>query len=191
MSSTDYCYKHPRPILAADSAVFTMDNGALSVLLIERGQPPFLGQWALPGGWVEEDEPVDDAGARELLEETGLSNVELRQLFTIGDPGRDPRGWCATVVYIALIDHKEHPLRAGDDAAHAAWFSLDKLPQLAFDHAKVLRVAVERLRTHFANPGARLVATPERYTEDELDALWRDAERYLRKGAQGDGGQAP
>lgn len=188
MSSAAYTYSHPRPILAADSAVFTLHDGALSVLLIERGQPPFIGTWALPGGWVEEEEPVDEAGARELREETGLSNVDLRQLFTIGDPGRDPRGWCATVVYVALIDHRDHPVRAGDDAAHAAWFSLDELPQLAFDHDKVMRVAVQRLCTHFANPGARLVSTPERYTEDELDALWRDAERFLRSRAAGDEG---
>ncbi|MBM3289550.1 MAG: NUDIX hydrolase [Candidatus Hydrogenedentes bacterium] len=188
MSSSAYTYPHPRPILAADSAVFTLRDGALHVLLIERGQPPFVGSWALPGGWVEEEEPVDDAGARELLEETGLANVDLRQLFTIGDPGRDPRGWCATVVYIALIDHREHPVAAGDDAAHAEWCPVNALPALAFDHATVMRVAVERLCTHFAHPGARLVATPQRYTEAELDTLWRDAERFLREGG---GGTAP
>ena len=98
MSDRSYTYEYPRPILAADSVVFTLRDGALHVLLIQRGHPPFLGHWALPGGWVEEEEPVDDAGARELLEETGLKNVELKQLFTIGDPGRDPRGWCATIV---------------------------------------------------------------------------------------------
>jgi 8-oxo-dGTP diphosphatase len=180
MTGSSFTYPHPRPILAADSAVFTLRDGALHVLLIERGQAPFVGCWALPGGWVEEDEPVDDAGARELLEETGLANVDLRQLFAIGDPGRDPRGWCATVVYIALIDHRDHPVRAGDDAARAAWYPVCGLPNLAFDHAKVMRVAVQRLATHFAHPGAQLVATPERYTEAELDILWRDAERYLR-----------
>ena len=183
MTEVAHTYPYPRPILAADSAVFTLRDGALHVLLIERGHAPFVGQWALPGGWVEEDEPVDDAGARELREETGLTEVGLRQLFTIGDPGRDPRGWCVTVVYIALIDHRDHPVCAGDDAARAAWFSVNDLPSLAFDHAKVMRVAVQRLATHFAHPGAQLVVTPERYTETELDILWRDAERFLREGA--------
>lgn len=180
MTEPVYTYPHPRPFVAADSAVFTLRDGALNVLLIERGQPPYVGRWALPGGWVEEEEPVDDAGARELREETGLVNVGLRQLFTVGDPGRDPRGWCVTVVYIALIDHEAHPVQAGDDATHAEWYPVSKLPDLAFDHAKVMRVAVERLAAHFANPGAHLVETPERYTEAELDVLWRDAERFLR-----------
>ena len=182
MSDRSYTYEYPRPILAADSAVFTLRDGALHVLLIQRGHPPFLGHWALPGGWVEEEEPVDDAGARELLEETGLKNVDLKQIFTIGDPGRDPRGWCATIVYIALIDCREHDICAGDDAAHAEWHPVNNLPPLAFDHAKCMRVAVQRLCTHFAHPGAQLVSMPERYTETELDTLWRDAERFLRQG---------
>ncbi|MDZ4857586.1 MAG: NUDIX hydrolase [Candidatus Hydrogenedentes bacterium] len=182
MSERHYTYPYPRPILAADSAVFTLRDGALHVLLIERGHGPFEGDWALPGGWVDEDEPVDKAGARELFEETGLQNVSLRQVFAIGDPGRDPRGWCVTVVYIAVIDFKEHPLRPGDDARHAEWMPVNKLPPLAFDHAKVMRVAVQRLATHFANPGAQLVAMPEHYTEDQLDCLWKNAERFLTTG---------
>lgn len=137
------------------------------------------GAGRLPGGWVDENEPVDRAGERELREETGLTYVPLRQLFTIGDPGRDPRGWCVTVVYIALIDHQQHPLRPGDDARHAEWKPVNALPPLAFDHDKVVCVAVQRLATHFANPGAQLVSTPEHYCERELDALWRDAERFL------------
>lgn len=179
MSPSEYTYTHPRAILTSDSAVFTLRDGVLHVLLIERGHPPFVGSWALPGGWVEEEEPVDAAGARELFEETGLDNVPLKQLYTVGDPGRDPRGWCVTVVYIAVVDHREHPIKAGDDARNAQWCPVNALPPLAFDHAKVMRVAVQRLATHFAHPGAQLVSTPESYTEHDLDTMWRDAERFL------------
>jgi len=181
MLASTHTYPYPRPILAADSAVFTLRDGALHVLLIQRGHGPFEGDWALPGGWVDENEPVDDAGARELQEETGLKDVPLRQLFTIGDPGRDPRGWCVTVVYIALIDYRAHPLRPGDDARHAEWLPVNALPPLAFDHPKVMRVAVERLAVHFASPGAQLVINPETYSEEELDLLWKDAERFLQR----------
>lgn len=179
MAAAVYSYRYPRPILAADSAVFTCRDGALHVLLIRRKHGPFDGWWALPGGCVDENEPVDVAGARELYEETGLTDVPLRQLFTIGDPGRDPRGWCVTVVYIAVIDWRRHTLKPGDDAQHVEWRPAANLPRLAFDHAKVIRVAVERLATHFAHPGAGLVATPESYSEAELDIMWRDAERFL------------
>ena len=179
MPPTSFTYPYPRPILAADSVVFTLRDGVLHTLLIERGHGPFEGRWAYPGGWVDENEPVDAAGARELWEETGLSDVPLRQVFTIGDPGRDPRGWCVTVVYTAVIDYREHPLRPGDDARHAEWHPIRALPPLAFDHDKVTEVVVQRLATHFANPGAQLVATPESYTEAELDTLWREAEAFL------------
>lgn len=179
MPAASYTYPYPRPILAADSVVFTLRDGALHVLLIERGHGPFEGCWAFPGGWVDENEPVDTAGERELYEETGLTDVPLRQLFTIGDPGRDPRGWCVTVVYIALIDYRAHPLRPGDDARHVEWMPVNALPKLAFDHDKVIGIAVERLANHFGNPGAGQVVVPENYTEPELDTLWRDAESFL------------
>ena len=115
------------------------------ILLIQRGNDPYKGQWALPGGFVEEEEKVLTAAARELQEETGISGVKLKQFATYGDPGRDPRGRVVCVVHWAKLKTKPKTI-AGDDAAAARWFSLDDLPELAFDHAKILQDLRERLR---------------------------------------------
>ena len=145
MQTPTYTYDYPRPILAADSAVFTVIDGAVNVLLVRRGHEPYEGCWAFPGGFVNENEPVDEAGARELREETGLTDVPLRQMQVFGDPGRDPRGWTVSVVYLAVIDHRAHTVTAGDDASEARWFPLANLPRLAFDHDRILEYAVNRL----------------------------------------------
>ena len=145
MPAQSYTYEYPRPILAADSAVFTVIDGAIHVLLVRRGHEPYEGCWAFPGGFVNENEPVDEAGARELREETGLTDVPLRQMQVFGDPGRDPRGWTVSVVYLAVIDHRAHTVTAGDDAREAQWFPLAKPPRLAFDHDRILEYAVKRL----------------------------------------------
>jgi len=113
--------------------------------LIRRKKEPFAGSWALPGGFVDENERLFDAAQRELEEETGISVADLEQLYTAGDPGRDPRGWTVSVAYLAQV----HPDRlrpvAADDAEAVSWFPLDDLPQLAFDHAKILARARARL----------------------------------------------
>ncbi len=118
------------------------------VLLIERGRPPFQGQWALPGGFVEPFEPLEQAARRELFEETGLEPERLEQLYTFGAPGRDPRGWTISVAYLAVVGREEaegfRP-QAADDAANVAWFDLHALPALAFDHADMLDHARHRL----------------------------------------------
>ena len=106
---------------------------------------PFAGKWALPGGFVDEGERLVDAAVRELEEETGLSVTELEQLYAAGDPGRDPRGWTVTVAFMARIDPRKAKAVAGDDAAKVAWHRLDKLPELAFDHAMILDRARARL----------------------------------------------
>jgi 8-oxo-dGTP diphosphatase len=115
------------------------------VLLIKRKSEPFAGQWALPGGFVNEDEKLADAACRELAEETGLKLDELEQLHTAGDPGRDPRGWTVSVVFLARVDRRKPMAKAGDDASEARWFPLDALPPLAFDHATILERARIRL----------------------------------------------
>ena len=137
-------YDYARPALTVDVVLVTREAKP-RVLLIERKGEPFAGRWALPGGFVEEGERLADAAVRELEEETGLTVGELEQLFTAGDPGRDPRGWTVSVVFLSRIDARKAKAVAGDDAAKVEWFRLDKLPELAFDHAMILGRVKARL----------------------------------------------
>lgn len=116
------------------------------VLLIRRKHEPFAGKWALPGGFVDENEPLETAARRELKEETGLEVDALRQLQTFGDPGRDPRGWTVSVVFLGHVQAKKLRPAANDDAAEVEWHRLDKLPPLAFDHRQILEAAGNQLR---------------------------------------------
>jgi 8-oxo-dGTP diphosphatase len=140
MRDARHCYDYPRPALTADVIVLTREP-APRVLLIRRRHPPFAGSWALPGGFVDADEPLDTAARRELREETGLELTELTQMHTFGDPGRDPRGWTVSVAFAAVVDPATVQPVADDDAAEVAWHPLDHLPTLAFDHEKVLTFA--------------------------------------------------
>lgn len=134
MQSKQYAYAYPRPMVTVDVAVLSGD----AVVLIQRKYAPFEGQWALPGGFVDMDEGLEAAAARELQEETGLEGLALRQFRTYGEPGRDPRGRSISVVYVAHAGENMPEPRGGDDAAEARWFPLDGLPPLAFDHARIL-----------------------------------------------------
>ena len=125
-------YKYPRPALTVDCVVFGLDENDLKVLLIQRGIEPFVGKWALPGGFVSPEESLEDAAKRELQEETGLENVYLEQLYTVGDVDRDPRERVITVCYYALVNLQEHDVEASTDASNAAWFEMEDLPELAF-----------------------------------------------------------
>jgi 8-oxo-dGTP diphosphatase len=138
-----FCYEYPRPSLTVDVALVTQENTP-RVLLIRRKADPFAGKWALPGGFVDENEPLIDAARRELKEETGLDVADLIQLHTFGDPGRDPRGWSVSVVYLGRV---RPGLNAtpGDDAAEVGWFPLDAPPPLAFDHAEILKRVRDRV----------------------------------------------
>ncbi len=133
-----YAYDYPRPMVTVDAAVLSTREGKPHVLLIRRARPPFEGTWALPGGFVEPDEPLEAAVARELAEETGLTGIALLQLHTFGDPGRDPRGRSISVVYWGEAS-SDAVAKGGDDAAEAAWFPIDALPPLAFDHDKIVK----------------------------------------------------
>src|SRR3954463_12047437 len=139
-----YSYQNPRPSGNGDIALVTRD-AAPWVLLIQRKADPFAGKWALPGGFVDENEPLIDAARRELKEETGVEQADLEQLHTFGDPGRDPRGWTVSVVYLALVSPDQLSATAGDDAAEAGWFPLAEPPPLAFDHADILARVRHRL----------------------------------------------
>ena len=138
-----FSYDYPRPALTVDIVVATREEPP-RVLLIRRKKDPFAGKWALPGGFVDENEPLATAARRELEEETGAKVSELEQLYTAGDPGRDPRGWTVSVVYLARVE-KATRAKAADDAAEVGWFPLDDLPALAFDHAMILARAKARL----------------------------------------------
>lgn len=143
----EYVYQWPRPMVTVDMAVFAVAAGDSKVLLIERRDEPYRGKWALPGGFVEMDEELQTAAARELAEETGLVEVGLQQLHTFGTVGRDPRGRVITVVYWGIVEAGKMEVMAGDDAAQAKWFDIDELPQLAFDHDEVIKMAIEKLGT--------------------------------------------
>jgi len=135
----NYTYEYPRPSLTLDAVVLrTPELKYPEILLIKRGRDPFAGKWALPGGFMEMQEKPLVGAARELAEETGLIELPLKPLFTCGEPGRDPRGRTITMVFGCLIRDAEKPPLGSDDAAEAAWFSLKKLPEMAFDHKRVI-----------------------------------------------------
>jgi 8-oxo-dGTP diphosphatase len=139
-----YSYDYPRPALTVDLVVTTRETRP-RVLLIRRKKDPFAASWALPGGFVDENERLADAARRELEEETGAKVADLEQLYTAGDPGRDPRGWTVSVAYLAQVNADEVKPVAADDAEAVGWFPLDELPALAFDHAMLLARARARL----------------------------------------------
>ena len=139
-----FAYPYPRPSLTVDVALVTREARP-RVLLIQRKADPFRGKWALPGGFVDENERLLDAARRELKEETGVEQADLEQLHTFGDPGRDPRGWTVSVAYLALVSADQLAPAAGDDAAAVDWYPLDRLPPLAFDHADILARVRHRL----------------------------------------------
>jgi len=142
-----YVYDWPRPMVTVDTVVFSFFKGKAKVLLINRGKEPFKGKWALPGGFVELDEELKDAAARELAEETGLINIPLQQMRTFGKCGRDPRGRQITIVFIGIADQASTKLKAGDDAAKVRWFDIEELPEkMAFDHKYVISFAVSKLK---------------------------------------------
>jgi 8-oxo-dGTP diphosphatase len=157
--------------VTVDIVVFTVHEQTLQVLLIERGIDPFKGRYALPGGFVRTEETLEQAAFRELLEETGTKDVYLEQLYTFGDPHRDPRGRVVTVAYYALVPNDKSPLLAGTDAAAAAWYPVSALPPLAFDHKKIVEYAVDRLRNklEYTNVGFQLL--PAKFTLSALQAL--------------------
>lgn len=157
--------------VTVDIVIFTIQSGLLKVLLVKRRIPPFAGKFAIPGGFVHEEEDLDRAALRELQEETGVSDVYLEQLYSFGDPGRDPRGRVITVAYFALIS-ADRQLKAGTDAAEAAWCALDKLPALAFDHASVLDYALERLRNKLEYTTVGFQLLPEKFSLTELQEVY-------------------
>ena len=170
MEEKKYCYKYPHPAVSTDCVIFGFDGSELQVLLIERGIEPFKGKWAFPGGFLNMDETAGEGAMRELKEETGLENAYIEQFNTYSEPGRDPRERVITIAHYALVRIQE--VKGGDDAAKAQWFPIDEVPQLAFDHDKILRDAMRKLREriHFEPIGFELL--PEKFTMRELQILY-------------------
>lgn len=164
-----YCYEYPRPALTVDIVIFTLRENHLQVLLIQRGEPPFFGMWALPGGFVRMEESLERAALRELEEETGVVDTYLEQLYTYGEPNRDPRGRVVTVTYFALIPaDKKVRFDGGSDVTRATWFRVDQLPELAFDHAPMINYALRRLRYKLEYTAVGFELLPESFTLSEL-----------------------
>lgn len=167
-----YTYEYPRPAVTVDLVIFTIADNDLKVLLIRRGGEPFKGLWALPGGFVEIDESLEKAAARELKEEAGVTNVYLEQLFTFGEPKRDPRGRVISVSYFALVDAGRQRIRAASDATEAEWHSVFAPPKLAFDHKKILDYAVWRLRNKIEWTTVGYELLPKKFTLSELQRVY-------------------
>lgn len=164
-------YPEVRMRVAVDIVIFTIQSGALKVLLVKRKIDPFRGHFAIPGGFVHEHEDLDQAALRELHEETGVRDLYLEQLYSFGDPKRDPRGRVISVSYFALIS-ADRQLEAGSDAAEAAWHAVRQLPPLAFDHAAILNYALERLRNKLEYTTVGFQLLPEKFTLVQLQEVY-------------------
>jgi 8-oxo-dGTP diphosphatase len=170
-----------RPSVTVDVVALMIRGGTLHVLLIRRGVAPFRGAWALPGGFVQMTEDLDDAARRELAEETAIRApiTYLEQLYTFGKPGRDPRTRVISVAYYALFPDPASGLpdapgepHGGTDATEAVWFPIDALPPLAFDHADILALALSRLRAKLGYSSVAYALLPEEFTLTELQTVY-------------------
>jgi 8-oxo-dGTP diphosphatase len=174
MAKMSFSYEYERPGLTVDCVVFGVDlePASLNVMLIERDLDPFAGMWAIPGGFVRNGESLDVAALRELKEETGIEDVFLEQLYSFGDPKRDPRGWVVSIAYYALVSPERHPVQASTDAREARWFAVNELPRLAFDHAEIFGLALERLRGKLTYAPIGFELLPQKFTIKQLQRLY-------------------
>lgn len=165
-----YQYKYEHPAVTTDCVIFTYEDWKLKVLLVKRGGEPYKGEWALPGGFLRNDETAKEGSLRELREETGLEASAVGELGVFSNPSRDPRERVITIAFYALVKPSE--VEGGDDADEAAWFSIDELPELAFDHADIINAALERLRRdiHFEPIGFDLL--DDEFTIPDLQRLY-------------------
>ena len=166
-----YVYKYPHPAVTTDCVIFGYDHqDGLSLLLVKRGVEPYKDHWAFPGGFMRMDEDAETGARRELKEETGLETSYVEQFGCFSDVNRDPRERVITIAYYALV--KKSDVKGADDAAEAHWFPIDNVPSLAFDHDRILRVALKTLKEkiHFMPVGFELL--PEVFTMPQLQSLY-------------------
>lgn len=165
-----YQYRYEHPAVTTDCVIFTYEDRTLKVLLVRRGGEPYKGEWALPGGFIRSDETAYEGARRELFEETGLTASAIGELGTFSKPDRDPRERVITIAFYALVKPSE--VKGGDDAVEAAWFPIDDLPVLAFDHEEILQSALERLKKdiHFEPIGFELLN--DKFTIPDLQRLY-------------------
>jgi len=167
-----YTYRYPHPAVTTDIVIFTIREDELKVLLINRALPPYKNEWALPGGFIKEEESLEEGARRELEEETGVKKVFLEQLYTFGQPDRDPRERVITVAYYALVPSDELEIRAASDAESVRWFRIKKLPDLAFDHKRILKMAYERLTAKLDYSTIAFQFMPKDFTLSELQHVY-------------------
>lgn len=170
MKEKNYCYKYPHPAVTSDCVIFGFDGVAIKVLLIQRGIEPYKDKWAFPGGFMQIDETVEECAKRELEEETGLKTTSVEQLYTFSDVNRDPRERVITVAHYALVRLEE--VKGGDDARSAQWFAMNEIPSLAFDHDRILRIAVNRLKERICFEPIGFELLPEIFTMSTLQNLY-------------------
>jgi 8-oxo-dGTP diphosphatase len=153
-----YSYRYPRPMVTADVAVLRL-TAVPEILLVRRRKPPFKSSWALPGGFMEMEETLEQAARRELLEETGIKAGELIRFDTYDAPGRDPRGRTITQVFMMIWNKEMGTPVAGSDAKELAWFGLTSLPELAFDHSQIIRDVIRMLKEGAGSSDERVALT--------------------------------
>ncbi len=167
-----YIYEYPRPAVTVDCVLFGFDKGEIKVLLTKRGIEPYLGKWAFPGGFLQEQETADDCARRKLEEEAGLKDIFLEQLYTFSDVGRDPRYRVISIAYYALVNSMDYVVQAGTDIDEVQWFRLDEVDDMAFDHKAILELAVERLKGKIRYQPIGFELLPEEFTMPELHKLY-------------------
>lgn len=168
----EYCYPYPHPAVTTDMVIFTIRQSQLCVLLIKRRDEPFKNQWALPGGFVAEDEDIEQCAMRELREETGIDKVYLEQLYTFGSPDRDPRERVITVAYYALLPSDQLAIQAASDAVDVKWFEVTSIPKLGFDHNKIVNIAQQRLIAKLDYSTIAFQLLPDLFTLTEVQRVY-------------------
>ncbi len=183
MEKGNYVYKYPHPALTTDCVVYGFDGKALHLLLIERKGQPYKGCWALPGGFLRMDETVEECAKRELAEETNVKEIYLEEFHTFSQIDRDPRERVVTVAFYALVRKESFNVIAGDDAARAVWFKADDLPELAFDHGRIIDLARKKLQEKLRTEPIAFRLLDRQFALSELMALYEaiNATKYDRR----------
>ncbi|MBT3398160.1 NUDIX hydrolase [archaeon] len=168
MKLTDY----KQPSVTTDVIIFAIKNNELNVLLIKRGIEPFKRSWTVPGGFVDIKDSIEDTAKKKLKEKTGVDAKYLEQLYTFGDPKRDPRGRVISIAYFALINPNDTKLSTSPEAEEVKWFPVKSLPKLAFDHKKILDYAIQRLRWKFEYTTIAFSILPKKFSLTQLQKIY-------------------